>query len=111
MPETLFTRSLALGISALAVCFAAPASSDDAKHGAAAVTCTNPASHANWQIKIDYDHNTVDSHPASIGQDEISWQTVDGEHYKLDRKTGNLTVVVASSTGGYFLYDNCKLED
>jgi len=76
-----------------------------------AVTCTNPASGANWQIRIDYERNTVDSYPASISEAKISWRDAsDGGNYTLDRKTGNLTVVVASSTGGYFLYDRCKLD-
>jgi len=94
----------------MAVIFAAPLISV-AQQGAAAVTCTNLSSGANWQINIDYDHSTVDSHPASISSVEISWHTADGENYKLDRKSGNLTVTVASSTGGYFLYDRCKLEN
>jgi hypothetical protein len=76
-----------------------------------AVTCTNPASGANWQIRIDYERNTVDSYPASITEAKISWHDAsDGGNYTLDRKSGNLTVVVASSTGGYFLYDRCKLD-
>ena len=76
-----------------------------------AVTCTNPASGANWQIRIDYERSTVDSYPASITQGKISWRDAsDGGNYTLDRKSGNLTVVVASSTGGYFLYDRCKLD-
>jgi len=76
-----------------------------------AVTCTNPASGTNWQIRIDYDRSTVDSYPASISEAKISWRDAsDGGNYTLDRKSGNLTVVVASSTGGYFLYDRCKLD-
>jgi hypothetical protein len=76
-----------------------------------AVTCTNPASGANWQIRIDYERGTVDSYPASISEAKISWRDAsDGGNYTLDRKSGNLTVVVASSTGGYFLYDRCKLD-
>jgi hypothetical protein len=76
-----------------------------------AVTCTNPASGANWQIRIDYERSTVDTYPASISEAKISWRDAsDGGNYTLDRKSGNLTVVVASSTGGYFLYDRCKLD-
>ena len=77
-----------------------------------AVTCTNPASGANWQIRIDYERSTVDSYPASITEAKISWHDAsDGGNYSLDRKSGNLTVVIASSTGGYFLFDRCKLEN
>jgi hypothetical protein len=111
MKALLGTRSLAAAVGALAVGFAAPASSNDMPHGAVPVTCTNLKSGANWQISVDYDHGTVDSHPADISETQISWHTQDGENYKLDRKSGNLTVVVASSTGGYFLYDRCKLEN
>jgi hypothetical protein len=83
-----------------------------AQSGQSAVTCTNPASGTQWQIKIDYDHRTVDSNPARISDGDISWHDVsDGGNYTLDRKSGNLTVVVASSTGGYFLYDRCKLDN
>jgi len=77
-----------------------------------ALTCTNPASGSQWQIRIDYARSTVDSYPASITETKISWHDAsDGGNYTLDRKSGNLTVVVASSTGGYFLYDRCKLDN
>ena len=77
-----------------------------------AVACTNPASGTQWQIRIDYERSTVDSYPASITEAKISWHDAsDGGNYSLDRKSGNLTVAVASSTGGYFLYDRCKLDN
>jgi hypothetical protein len=82
-----------------------------AQHGAKAVACTNNASGASWQINIDYDNSTVDTVPASIGAEQISWHTADGQFFKLDRKSGDLTVVLASSTGGFFIYDRCKLSD
>ena len=93
---------------ALALILAVPVTSH-AQHGAKAVTCTNNASGASWQINIDYDNSTVDAVPASISDDQISWHTTDGQYFKLDRKSGDLTVVLASSTGGFFLYDRCKL--
>jgi hypothetical protein len=37
-----------------------------APSGQSAITCTNPTSGTQWQIKIDYDHGTVDSNPARI---------------------------------------------
>ena len=47
-------------------------------HGLAArevaVTCINPASGAQWTIRIDYDRRTVDSNSASISLSEISWR-------------------------------------
>ena len=90
--------------------FALAGSALAAPSGQNAITCTNPASGTQWQIKIDYDQSTVDSNPARISDGDISWHDAsDGGNYTLDRKSGDLTVVVASSTGGYFLYDRCKL--
>ncbi len=85
-------------------------SSAYAQSGIAAITCTNPSSGATWQIHIDYDRHTVDSNPAVITTDTIAWQESSGWKYTLDRKFGKLTVVFASSTGGNFLYDQCKLD-
>jgi hypothetical protein len=104
------TRPLTVIAGALALIAAVPAVSH-AQHGARAVTCTNNTSGASWQINIDYDQSTVDTIPASISTGEISWHTTDGQYFKLDRKSGDLTVTLASSTGGSFLYDRCKLAD
>jgi hypothetical protein len=99
-----------LGVIALGI--AEPAQSEEARHGEIAVTCTNPASGTTWQIKIDYDRSTVDSNPARINDTSISWRdAADGWSYTLDRKTGNLTAVVASATGGNFLHDRCGPEN
>jgi hypothetical protein len=106
-----FTRPLAVGLGLLACGTASGAAAQEAQHGQKVIVCTNPASGANWQIKVDYDGRTVDSHPADIGDAVISWHTADGEYYVLDRKSGHLTVTVASSTGGYFLHDQCKLDN
>jgi hypothetical protein len=106
-------RSLAAAlISSLAIGLSSPALAiEEMAHGQAAVTCTNPTSGATWQIRIDYDYSTVDSNPASISESQIKWRDAkDGWNYTLDRKSGNLTVVLASSTGGNFLYDRCKLD-
>ena len=103
------TKTLAAAIAALAVGMAGPAMSDE-PHGATAITCSNPASDATWQIRIDYDRSTVDSYPARIGDAEISWRDTNGWNYRLDRKSGALTVVLASATGGNFLHHRCKLE-
>ncbi len=82
------------------------------RHGESALTCTNVSSGANWQIRIDYDRKTVDSNPASFSEAQITWHDAkDGWGYTLDRKSGNLTVVLASATGGNFIYDRCKLEN
>ena len=103
-------RPLAVGAGALALTVMVSAISY-AQHGAKAVTCTNNSSGASWQINIDYENSTVDSIPATIGDAQISWHTTDGQYFKLDRKSGDLIVTLASSTGGSFLYDRCKLAD
>jgi hypothetical protein len=89
---------------------AIPAVDGAAEAEGVSVTCTNPFSGASWQIAIDYDLKTVDANPALIDEVEISWRDAkDGWRYTLDRKSGKLTVVLASATGGNFLYDNCRL--
>ncbi|MDE2227629.1 MAG: hypothetical protein KGL11_01130 [Alphaproteobacteria bacterium] len=83
----------------------------DAQPRPTVMTCSNPASGATWQIRIDYDKGTVDSNPARISDTEIAWHdAADGGNYTLDRESGDLTEVVASSTGGYFLHDRCGPE-
>jgi hypothetical protein len=100
---------LTAGIAAvLMLGIAAPA---PAVGGKTAITCTNPASGARFQIKIDYDQSTVDTNPARINDSEISWRDENRWNYTLDRKSGNLTIILASSTGGSFLYDRCQLEN
>jgi hypothetical protein len=98
----------AAAVAALAAAIA-PCSADA---GGVPVTCTNPFSGASWQIAIDYDLKTVDANPARIDETEISWRDAkDGWRYTLDRKSGALTVVLASATGGNFLHDQCRLPD
>jgi hypothetical protein len=97
-------RSLLLGVASLA-----SGTVTSPLFGAEQVlTCTNLVSQAKWQIKIDFAARTVDSNPAQISSAEISWHdATDGGNYTLDRKSGALTVIVASSTGGYFIHDRC----
>ena len=103
--------------SARAAAIVALAAAVAAANGAAEaegvpVTCTNPFSGVSWQIAIDYDLKTVDSNPARIDETEISWRDAkDGWRYTLDRKSGALTVILASATGGNFLFDQCRLPD
>jgi hypothetical protein len=107
---TVLTR-LAAGIGALAAGMAV-AVSGEVQRGETTITCTNLASGASWPIRIDYDKGMVDSNPARISDAQISWHDAnDGGNYTLDRKSAKLTVVVASSTGGYFLYHRCRLEN
>ena len=103
-------RLLGAGMVALALGMAP--SPVVAQQGEAVMQCTNPTSGATWQIRIDYDRRTVDTYPARISDATISWHDdKDSGNYTLDRKSGNLTVVIASSTGGYFLHDHCKPEN
>jgi len=111
MRALVLTGPLAAGVLALAVGFSIATAHAEAQRGEIEITCANLTSGASWQIKIDYDHSTVDSNPARISDAEISWRDAkDGWYYRLDRKSGNLTVTLASATGGNFLYDRCKLE-
>lgn len=74
------------------------------------MTCANPTSGTTWEINIDYNHATVDDNPARISDSEISWRDrKDQWNYTLDRKTGKLTSIVASSTGGYMQFYRCRL--
>jgi hypothetical protein len=99
-------------LSMLAADVLSPAVAGGTPRGGSAITCTNPASGASWQVKIDYDQATADSNPARISDAQISWHdSTHGGNYTLDRRSGELTVVVASSTGGYFLHHRCKLEN
>jgi len=103
-------RHLAAAIAALTICMAAAPIDGQPQPRPPLVTCTNPSSGATWQISIDYDRATVDANPAQVSDAEISWRDAkDGGNYTLDRHSGNLTVIVASSTGGYFLHDHCRL--
>lgn len=76
-----------------------------------AMACTNPASGAHWRMTVDLRHGTVDSHPAQISDDEISWHDpTDGGYYTFDRESGDLTAAIASSTGGWLRHSRCRLE-
>jgi hypothetical protein len=100
-------RKRALVLLSLAAATAAPGAA--AAPEAAVFRCTNPASGANWDIRVDFARNLVDMFPAEISRRWISWHdTAQGGYYDLDRATGALTVRFASSTGGYFLYDTCR---
>jgi len=110
MRVLLLTGPLAVAIGMLSATASAPSFGADAPRGQSAVICMNPYSGTSWQIKIDYDRSTVDSNPAQINDATISWHgAADGWNYTLDRKSGDLTIVLASATGGNFLYDHCKL--
>ena len=103
-------RMLAAGVVGLAAGLALPISGY-AQESETALTCTNPANGMSWQIMIDYRKPTVDSNPADISRAGISWfDPKDGSNYTLDRRSGDLTATVASSTGGYFRRARCTPE-
>jgi hypothetical protein len=110
--RSMIVRRLTVGIGALAVGMAAAATAAEVQRGEAAITCTNVSSGTSWQIRVNYDKGTVDSNPARISEAEISWHdATDGGNYTLDRKSEKLTVIVASSTGGYSLFHRCRLQN
>ena len=97
--------------TAIVAGLAVPTGNGSAQQGKVAVTCTNPSSGASWQIAIDFDNATVDSNQATISDGKIAWfDPRDGSNNTLDRKSGALTAIVASSTGGYFRHGRCGLE-
>jgi hypothetical protein len=105
------SRPLAVTIVVLTLGSTAPAISDEAQRGEQAITCMNKFSGTTWQIKVDYDHATVDSNPATISDAKIAWRDAnDGWRYTLNRKTGDLTVVLASSMGGNMYFHRCQLD-
>jgi len=106
----MFLIRLAAVLAVLTASVAAMPAGGQAVARGSDITCTNPYSGATWRIRIDTARATVDANPASIGADEISWHDAkDGGNYTLDRHSGALTVIVASSTGGYILHDLCRL--
>jgi len=102
---------LAAGMVGLAGGLPLSASIGKAQQSESTIICTNPASGASWQVTIDYGKATVDTNPAAITAATISWfDPKDGGHYRLDRKSGELTATVASSTGGYLRRVRCGMD-
>ena len=112
MRTSILAVGLGAGIGALANALCGPLGTAQTQNAGTVMTCTNPVSGASWQIRVDYNRSTVDSHPARISDATIAWHDPkDNGNYTLDRKTGRLTVIVASSTGGAFFYDRCRQEN
>lgn len=75
-----------------------------------ALHCTNPTTGSEWDIPLDAAKSTVDSYPAEFSDEKIYWRDLStGRRYTFDRNSGVLVIAIASSTGGYFNQDNCKL--
>jgi hypothetical protein len=110
-PRPMAVVVFAMAYLAMAYNFAVPAMSLEAGHGQREITCKTTSSGTKWQIKVDYDHETVDSNPATISDTKISWRDAkDGWRYSLDLKTGGLYVVFASSMGGNTYFHRCLLD-
>jgi hypothetical protein len=111
--STVWAAALSAAVAQRESFLSAPAAASaprSASSAPVAIRCTNPYSRTSWTITVNYTHRTVDEFPAKISRTEIRWDdTVHGGHYSLNRMTGDLTVLFASSTGGYALHDVCDL--
>lgn len=106
-----FLAGVMLSILVLAPLAALPAAASDTKPAAEVLHCTNPISGATWDLPLDLAKRKVASFPARINARSITWRDpVHNGRFHLDRRTGRLTIVYPSSTGGFFLTDNCRLE-
>ena len=76
----------------------------------AALRCMNTTSGATWDIPVDLADGTVDQVPAHVTDARISWEDKTMHFYDFDRRTGQLDMHVASSTGGFYLTDRCVLK-
>lgn len=99
-PSILPRALIALLLSAVPV-------SADAKE--MVLTCTNPNSGTTWDLKVDFDRRMVDSFPAEISDQWITWQDTPRQGvYEFDRASGDMTMRGPSSMGGYFLHYHCR---
>ncbi len=74
----------------------------------ATLRCTNQSSGTTWDVTINFQSSTADSYPATITKGSIKWHDMQhGGHYEFDRASGDLTVIFASSTGGFTIKDKC----
>jgi len=69
MRATTHIRQLGIGVLLIGISIA----HGQAPHGETAITCTNAASGATWQIRVDYDRGTVDANPATVSDATIKW--------------------------------------
>lgn len=72
--------------------------------------CSNAVGGASWSITVDFDRGVVDTRPARISDDWISWREANAGVFELERATGKLQLRAASSTGGFFLHYICRPE-
>ena len=109
MPSPVTSISMGLAVVAVTVlAWQTPATSDPVSLESTTLRCTNPYSGATWEVAIDPSKRTVDSFPAAITDKSIEWHnSIRGGSYEYDRATGELTIAYPSSTGGFFLRDQC----
>jgi hypothetical protein len=78
--------------------------------GATLIRCVNLASGASWTIDLDAARQMADGQRAEFGLSTVHWRDpVNTGDYELDRVSGKLTVIRASSTGGYTLFYACSV--
>lgn len=103
--------SLARTLSFAAAILSAACGSNSAHAAAIIFQCTNIKSGTAFEVKVDYDRRTADSFPAEITESQIAWHdTLHGGSYNLDRASGALTFLNASSTGGYATHHICRAD-
>ena len=103
--------SLARTLSFAAAISSAACGSNSAHAAAITFQCTNPKSGTAFEVKVDYDRRTANSFPAEITESQIAWHdTLHGGSYYLDRASGALTFLNASSTGGYATHHTCRAD-
>lgn len=98
----------AAGAAILAL--AAPSAGEAAQTGVLHLRCSNAVGGASWSITVDLDRGVVDTRPARISDDWISWREPKAGVFELERATGKLQLRAASSTGGFFLHYICRPE-
>ena len=103
---------LVAGIGALAVAMAAPAVGAEAQHGESAITCTNVGQRRELadQGRLRQGHRGFQSGPHQRRARFRGMTRATAATTRLTANPAKLTVIVASSTGGYSLYHRCKLE-
>jgi hypothetical protein len=73
---------------------------------AARIECVNPDNGFAWTLRLSQTAGTVDGWPARFGTERIFWRD-SNSGYELELANGALTIVRASSTGGYTSFDRC----
>lgn len=106
---TIGPLACALAALGLAACHGGDGGASAVPVGTSSLRCVNPSSGYAWTVRIDETRARIDGLPAEIGARRLRWRDAsDGAVYELDRGSGELSVIRASSTGGYILTDRCR---